>query len=87
MIFDSPTLSYLGYTAVALSMFGVYRYMTSDGIPALGLKTDDLQLIAKGAIIGALHSQNIDSILSCLKDPDATVKEFEDAAKHFVSED
>ena len=42
MLFDPVTLSYLGYTAAALAMLGVTYFYTKNGLPALGLKQEDL---------------------------------------------
>lgn len=66
---DYQTLMYLGYTAAALATLGYAHYLTRNGSTTLGLGKDDLQLIAKGAIKGALHTEGLDDILTCLADP------------------
>lgn len=77
--YDQTTLTYLGYTAAALAALGVSYYYTKKGAAVIGLKPEDLQLIGKGALTGALHSQGLESIISCIEDPMTTIKEFEDA--------
>ena len=72
--YDATTMTYLGYTAAALAMLGVSYFYTKKGAPVIWLEQKDLQLIAKGAMTGALHTQGLESILSCIEDPLGTVK-------------
>ena len=78
---------YLGYSAAALAAMGYGYYLTRNGAPALGLSAHDLELVAEGAIKGALHTEGLDSILTCVEDPKATIKSFEDAIKQFEKKD
>jgi len=84
---DYQTLSYLGYTAAALAAMGYGYFLMKDGSPVLGLAKQDLELIARGVIKGALHTEGLDDILTCLEDPVAALKEFEDAFTHFEKKD
>ena len=84
---DYQTLMYLGYSAAALAAMGYGYYLTRNGSPALGLSAQDLELVAQGVIQGALHTEGLDAILTCVKDPKATIKAFEDAVSHFEKKD
>lgn len=46
-------------------------------MPSLDLNQADLQLIAQGTIKGALHTDNIDNILECIRSPLGTFDEIE----------
>jgi hypothetical protein len=84
---DYQTLMYTGYTMAALSTMGFGYYLTKDGSSVIGLAKNDLELIAKGAIKGALHTEGLDDILTCLSDPAVTLKEFESAIAQFEKKD
>jgi len=84
---DPQTLYYLGYTLTAIGTMGVAYWSTKKGIPRLDLSQDDLQLIAKGALIGALHQENLDNIMQCVGDPAKSLKEIEDAVANFETSD
>jgi hypothetical protein len=78
---------YLGYSLGALATLGLGHYMTKDGITSLKLSSDDIQLIAQGAVKGALHTENLDDILSCLDDPLSFIKDVEKAVSKFDEHD
>ena len=80
---DYQTLTYLGYSLAALATMGYAHYLTKDGSAALALSKNDIELIAQGAIKGALHTEGLDDILTCLADPAAVLKNFEDAVAQF----
>lgn len=84
---DPQTLYYLGYSGVALITMGAAYWSTKKGIPRLDLSQEDLQLIAKGALIGSLHQENLDNIMQCVSDPAATMKEIEEAVANFETTD
>ena len=54
-------------------------WATTKGVPALGLEPADIQLIARGAVKGALHHENIDDILTCLGEPQIVLADLEEA--------
>ena len=83
---DPNTLMYLGYTVAAIASMGAAYWMTSNGISALNLSQEDLESIAKGVMKGALHNEDVDSILTCVDDPKAIIKKFEGAVDDFQQE-
>ena len=60
-----------------------WSYFASSGSTALGLEPADLNLIARGAVKGALHIDNIDNILSCLDKPMDTMENMKNAITRF----
>ena len=44
-------------------------------------------MIARGAVKGALHTEDLDDILSCLDDPDSFIQDVEKAVSEFDERD
>jgi len=84
---DYQTMVYLGYSAAALAAMGMSYWMTKDGITSLQLSSDDIQLVARGAMKGALHTENLDNILSCINDPAKVITDIESAVAKFNEND
>jgi hypothetical protein len=84
---DYQTLVYLGYSMAALATMGAGYWYTKDGIATLKLTNDDIQLIARGAMKGALHTEELDNIMSCIHNPTAFIKDVEKAIEKFNNED
>lgn len=74
---DAYTMKSLAITAASLAALAFVYFSTKRGMPALDLNQNDLQLIALGAVKGALHTDNIDNILDCVKSPLGTFDEIE----------
>lgn len=66
---DSVTLMYMAAAAASLAAMSFTYYFTKNGIPSLNLKQEDLQLMTKGAIEGALHAADLDDIMKCIDKP------------------
>jgi hypothetical protein len=84
---DPQTLYYLGYSLAAIGTMGVAYWSTKKGIPRLDLSPEDLQLIGKGVLMGAIHQENLDNIMQCIDDPTKSMKEIEDAVANFETSD
>lgn len=52
---DYLSLTYMAAAATSLAAMSFTYYYTKNGIPSLNLKQEDLSLIARGTIKGALH--------------------------------
>lgn len=66
---DSLTLTYMAAAAASLAAMSFTYYYTKNGIPSLNLKPEDLTLIARGTIKGALHIEDLTEIEKCLENP------------------
>lgn len=84
---DPQTLTYLGYSLAALATMGAGWWLSKDGSQSLDLTDKDIQLIARGAMKGALHTAELDNIMSCIHNPTAFIKDVEKAVKTFNNED
>ena len=76
---DANTLFQLGITTATIGYMMATYWATKKGVPALGLEPSDVQQIARGTVMGALHAENIDDVLTCLGEPQIVVKDFENA--------
>mgnify|MGYP006105857619 CR=1 FL=1 len=84
---NAGTLFQLGMaTATIASMMAVY-WTTKKGVPVLGLEPKDVQLIARGTVMGALHADNIDDIMTCLGEPKTVVDDIEKAVGNLEHND
>lgn len=83
---DSLTLTYMAAAAASLAAMSFTYYYTKNGIPSLNLKQEDLTLIARGTIKGALHIDDLSEIEKCLENPKLIISKFESAMSQFNGE-
>lgn len=84
---DQATLSYLGYSVTAIGAMAAAYWTTKGGVASLELTQNDLQLITKGVLTGALHIEKMDDILTCIKDPNAVITDVEKSVAFFEKDD
>ena len=84
---DPQTLSYLGYSLSAIATMGAAYWTTKSGVASLELTQNDLQLITKGVLTGALHIEKLDDIMQCIKDPMTVINDVEKAVAFFEHDD
>lgn len=80
---DSVTMTYMAAAAASLAAMTFTYYFTKNGIPSLNLKAEDLQLMTKGAIKGALHTADLDDIIKCIDKPEGVMSKIESAMSRF----
>ena len=68
---DWNTLRQVGIAAASVATLAFTYFTSKNGgqVPALNLSQEEMQLIAQGAIMGALHTDNIDNIMYCAMNP------------------
>ena len=84
---DPQTLSYLGYSVTAIATMAAAYWTTKGGVASLELTQNDLQLMTKGVLTGALHVEKMEDILSCIDDPMKTIKDVEKSMAFFEKDD
>ena len=72
---DYWILKTLAVTVASTVALAFAYYFTKDGIPALDLTQEDLADICTGALKGALHTDDIGAITSCIEE---TTEKMED---------
>ena len=80
---DQVTLMYMAASAASLAAMSFIYYFTKNGIPSLDLKQEDLYLMTKGAIEGALHTADLDDIMKCIDKPEGVMSKIESAMSRF----